>query len=76
VSKNPPFVPRSISGARFVPSGFVIVTFVEQHGELPIETPLMRKLIRCPAWPSKKSHAFSPGECVDTVTAGPPGAMS
>ena len=69
-------MPTSVIGTKLVPSGFATETIVEQQGELPMVTPLMRRKIRWPTTPSKKSQAFSPGECVVTVTGGPPEAMS
>jgi len=76
VSTKPPFVPTRVTAPSALPSGFVIVTCVEQHGDGPIVTLLNLRLTRWPAWPSKKSQAFSFAECVVTVTGAPPGTMS
>ena len=76
VSTKPPFVPTRVTAPRLAPSGFAIVTCVEQQGDGPIVTLLRRRLTRCPAWPSKKSQAFSFADCVVTVTGAPPGVIS
>jgi hypothetical protein len=50
-----------------------IETQAEQQGDEPIVTAESFSATRWPATPSKVSVAFSPGELVVTVTAGPPG---
>ena len=51
-------VPIKVGATRFDPSGLEIETLVEQQEEVPMVTPLSRRLILCPAAPLKVSFAF------------------
>src|SRR6185295_7468902 len=75
VSTKPPLVPKFDGATSATPSGPTMERDADEQQDDPIVTPLISRLTRSPATPSKVSRALSPGFEIATVTGSPPGTI-
>src|SRR5919108_5843507 len=72
---KPPFVPTYVGVTSVVPSGLPIETRALQQVDVPMVTPLTRRLTRCSAVPVKARSASPPESAIVTVTGSPSGTI-